>query len=123
MHRFHHHPKYGILQTRRCPMKILNLNRMNDALFKAVFTRNPSIPLAFINAVLAFQGTPTLQDIALIDRELDPVEESGKESRLDLVGKETCTGTKANLEIQVLKQEWFGQRALYYWARLYYFGK
>lgn len=100
-------------------MEVLNLNRMNDILFKAVFAQHPDIALSFINAVLSRQGTPMLRDIAFIDRELDPVEETGKSSRLDLVGKDAATGTKANLEIQVIKQEWFGQRALYYWARLY----
>ena len=100
-------------------MKVLELNRMNDALFKAVFTNTPGIALSFINAVLNHQGTPTLRELAFIDRELDPVEETGKASRLDLVGKDAITGTKANLEIQVVKQEWFSQRALYYWARLY----
>ena len=100
-------------------MKILMLNRMNDALFKAIFAMHPDIALSFINAVLEHQKTSTFSELALIDSELDPVEESGKESRLDLVGKDTITGEKANLEVQVIKQEWYGKRALYYWARLY----
>ena len=41
-----------------------------------------------------------------IDRELDPVELMGKASRLDLLGQ-TPEGEKANLEIQVIKQEFF----------------
>ena len=100
-------------------MEILNLNRMNDVLFKAVFAFHPDIALALINAMLERQKTPMFRDLALIDREMDPVEESGKGARLDLVGKDAVTGEKANLEVQVIKQEWFGRRSLYYWARLY----
>lgn len=100
-------------------MEILNLNRLNDALFKAVFGENPEITLDFINSVFKYEGTPTFQTIDFIDRELDPVEEYGKESRLDLVGREIATGAKVNLEIQVVKQKYFGKRSLYYWARLY----
>ena len=100
-------------------MEILNLNRLNDALFKAVFGENPEITLDFINSVFKYEGTPTFQTIDFIDSELDPVEEYGKESRLDLVGREIATGAKVNLEIQVVKQKYFGKRSLYYWARLY----
>jgi len=85
-------------------MEILNLNRLNDALFKAVFGENPEITLDFINSVFKYEGTPTFQTIDFIDRELDPVEEYGKESRLDLVGREIATGAKVNLEIQVVKE-------------------
>ena len=99
-------------------MKILNLNRMNDALFKNIFTQNSDITLSLINSVFEFQGTALITDIEFIDRNLDIEEEGGKESRLDLLGR-TSDGTIVNLEIQVAKQEYMGRRSLYYWSRLY----
>ena len=99
-------------------MEILNLNRMNDALFKNIFAQNSDITLSLINAVFEFQGTALITDIEFIDRNLDIEEEGGKESRLDLLGR-ASDGTVVNLEIQVAKQEYMGRRSLYYWSRLY----
>ena len=100
-------------------MEIQNLNRLNDVLFKAVFGENPNITLDFVNSVLKYDDTPIFQSIEFIDRELDPVEMGGKGARLDLLGRETLTGAKVNLEVQVSTQKYFGERSLYYWARLY----
>ena len=52
-------------------MEILNLNRMNDALFKNIFAQNSDITLSLINAVFEFQGTALITDIEFIDRNLD----------------------------------------------------
>ena len=99
-------------------MTILNLNRMNDALFKNIFAQNSDITLSLINSVFEFQGTALITDIEFIDRNLDAEEDDGKESRLDLLGR-SPDGTVINLEIQVAKQEYMGRRSLYYWSRLY----
>lgn len=99
-------------------MQILNLNRMNDALFKSIFTKNTDITLSLINSVFEFQGSALIADIEFIDRNLDADEENGKEARLDLLGR-SSDGTVINLEIQVAKQEYMGRRSLYYWSRLY----
>ena len=56
-------------------MEILNLNRMNDALFKNIFTKNTDITLALINSVFEFQGSALISDIEIIDRNLDAEEE------------------------------------------------
>ena len=99
-------------------MQILNLNRMNDALFKNVFAQNSDITLSLINSVFEFQGSALILDIEFIDRNLDAEEDDGKESRLDLLGR-SSDGTVVNLEIQVAKQGYMGRRSLYYWSRLY----
>ena len=99
-------------------MQILNLNRMNDALFKSIFAKNSDITLSLINSVFEFQGSALISDIEFIDRNLDAEEEEGKESRLDLLGR-SPDGTVINLEIQVAKQKYMGRRSLYYWSRLY----
>ena len=99
-------------------MQILNLNRMNDALFKNIFAQNSDITLSLINSVFEFQGSALILDIEFIDRNLDAEEDDGKESRLDLLGR-SSDGTVVNLEIQVAKQGYMGRRSLYYWSRLY----
>ena len=99
-------------------MQILNLNRMNDALFKNIFTKNTDITLALINSVFEFQGSTLISDIEIIDRNLNAEEEGGKEYRLDLLSR-SPDGSVINLEIQVAKQEYMGRRSLYYWSRLY----
>lgn len=99
-------------------MQILNLNRMNDALFKNIFAQNSDITLSLINSVFEFQGSVLISDIEFIDRNLDAEEDDGKESRLDLLGR-SSDGTIVNLEIQVAKQGYMGRRSLYYWSRLY----
>lgn len=99
-------------------MQILNLNRMNDALFKNIFAQNSDITLSLINSVFEFQGSTLILDIEFIDRNLDADEDDGKEARLDLLGR-SSDGTVVNLEIQVAKQGYMGRRSLYYWSRLY----
>ena len=96
------------------------LNRTNDALFKFVFARkeNKGIPLSFVNSVFIAKGTPVIDDLEFIDRELDPVEEDGKSSRLDLLGR-APDDTNVEVEIQVEQLMLMGDRSLYYWARLY----
>ena len=92
-------------------MTILNLNRMNDALFKNIFAQNSDITLSLINSVFEFQGTALITDIEFIDRNLDAEEDDGKESRLDLLGR-SPDGTVINLEIQVAKQEYMGLKTV-----------
>lgn len=99
-------------------MQILNLNRMNDALFKNIFAQNSDITLSLINSVFEFQGSALISNIEFIDRNLDAEEDDGKEARLDLLGR-SSDGTVINLEIQVAKQGYMGKRSLYYWSRLY----
>jgi len=99
-------------------LQILNLNRMNDALFKNIFAQNSDITLSLINSIFEFQGSALILDIEFIDRNLDAEEDDGKEARLDLLGR-SSDGTVINLEIQVAKQGYMGRRSLYYWSRLY----
>ena len=99
-------------------MQILNLNRMNDTLFKNIFAQNSDITLSLINSVFEFQGSALISNIEFIDRNLDAEEDDGKEARLDLLGR-SSDGTVVNLEIQVAKQGYMGRRSLYYWSRLY----
>ena len=102
-------------------MRTRKFNALNDILFKFVFghRENKDITLSFINAVLGLEGERALVDLQFADREVDPDEESGKGSTLDLLCM-TNDETQINIEVQVQKRQNMGQRSLYYWAKLYH---
>ena len=102
-------------------MRTRKFNALNDILFKFVFghRENKGITLSFINAVLGLEGERAFVDLQFADREVDPDEESGKGSTLDLLCM-TNDETQINIEVQVQKRQNMGQRSLYYWAKLYH---
>ena len=102
-------------------MRTRRFNALNDILFKFVFghRENKDITLSFINAVLGLEGERAFVDLQFADREVDPDEESGKGSTLDLLCM-TNDETQINIEVQVQKRQNMGQRSLYYWAKLYH---
>lgn len=101
-------------------MRTRDFNALNDLLFKFIFGRkeNKAITLSFINAVLGLEGARALIDLRFADREIDPEEETGKGSTLDLLCM-TNDETQINIEVQVQNRHNMGQRGLYYWAKLY----
>lgn len=101
-------------------MRTRDFNALNDLLFKFIFGRkeNKTITLSFINAVLGLEGARALIDLRFADREIDPEEETGKGSTLDLLCM-TNDETQINIEVQVQNRHNMGQRSLYYWAKLY----
>lgn len=101
-------------------MRTRDFNALNDLLFKFIFGRkeNKAITLSFINAVLGLEGARVFVDLRFADREIDPEEETGKGSTLDLLCM-TNDETQINIEVQVQKRQDMGQRSLYYWAKLY----
>ena len=101
-------------------MRTRDFNALNDLLFKFIFghKENKEITLSFINAVLGLEGERAFVDLRFADREIDPEEENGKGSALDLLCM-TNDETQINIEVQVQKRENMGQRSLYYWAKLY----
>ena len=101
-------------------MRLLAINRTNDALFKNIFgvEERKHITLDLINSFFEYEGTETLADFNFMDRELDPEREDGKRSLLDIAGF-TSTGTRVNLELQVAPDWFMGKRTMFYWSILY----
>ena len=101
-------------------MRTRDFNALNDLLFKFIFghQEDKEITLSFINAVLGLEGERAFVDLLFADREIDPEEENGKGSTLDLLCM-TNDETQINIEVQVQKRQNMGQRSLYYWAKLY----
>ena len=91
-----------------------------DIMFKFIFGRNESknITLSFLNAVLGLEGKDELTQIEFLDRELDPQQEHGKLSKLDIFAV-TDGGVQVNIEMQVINYHNMDRRTLYYWARMY----
>lgn len=101
-------------------MRTRDFNALNDLLFKFVFghEERKAVTLSFINATLQLEGTDAFVDLHFADRALEPEEEDGKSSMLDLLCV-TNDGTQVNIEVQVQNQHNMAQRSLYYWAKLY----
>lgn len=101
-------------------MKRCDCNPMNDYLFKFIFGREERkrITLSFLNAVLNLEGEDELCDISFVDRELDPLFEDDKLSRLDLFGIAN-DGSRINIEVQLVNLQNMEKRTLYYWAKMY----
>lgn len=88
----------------------------NDVIFKSLFTRNKKALCAFIQDVLEIP-VKSEDDIELLNVELTPEIVSGKFSRLDINVK--LPEQSINIEMQVLAQEDYIKRILFYWAKLY----
>ena len=101
-------------------MRTRDFNALNDLLFKFIFghKENKNIPLSYINAVLVLEGERSFDDLRFAHSEIDPEEETGKGSTLDLLCM-TNDETQINIEVQVQNRQNMGQRSLYYWAKLY----
>lgn len=101
-------------------MRTRDFNALNDLLFKFVFghEERKAVTLSFINATLQLEGADAFVELHFADRALEPEEEDGKSSMLDLLCV-TNDGTQVNIEVQVQNQHNMAQRSLYYWAKLY----
>ena len=97
-----------------------DFNALNELLFKFVFghEERKAVTLSFINATLQLEGADAFVELHFADRALEPEEEDGKSSMLDLLCV-TNDGTHVNIEVQVQNQHNMAQRSLYYWAKLY----
>ena len=89
-----------------------------DIVFKLVFAtkENEDILRGFLADMLLIKRGE-IGTIIVEDPEEQPEEERGKLCRLDL--KVTIDGKIVNIELQVKPEEYFGERSLFYWARMY----
>ena len=74
---------------KKTPLKVENLNRLNDAFAKFIFANEARklLTLDFVNSFFEFEGTDEITDFEFSDRELDPDRNQGKGVVLDVVGK------------------------------------
>ena len=92
----------------------------NDFVFKRVFGREETtdILLAFVNAVLADGGEPTVVELKIKNPEIPRETDSLRTAILDVLAVDQ-TGRQFNIEVQVQSLAAFGNKSLYYWARVY----
>ena len=89
-----------------------------DIIFKRVFgdARNDKIIKAFIEDLLEMKRG-TIEEIIIENVELPPDELDKKFSRLDL--KMKVNNQIVNIELQVKPEDDFGDRTLFYWAKVF----
>jgi len=89
-----------------------------DIIFKRIFgdARNDEIIRAFIEDLLEMKRG-TIQEIIIENVELPPEELDRKFSRLDL--KMKVDNQIINIEMQVKAEDDYGDRTLYYWAKIF----
>lgn len=89
-----------------------------DIIFKRVFgnAHNDKIIIAFLEDLLEMERG-TIQEIFIENVELPPNELEKKFSRLDL--KMKVDNQIVNIELQVKPEDDFGERTLFYWAKIF----
>ncbi len=94
------------------------LNPRVDFVFKRMFGTedNKDILISFINSVV--DEKDRVKDVIIKNPYNEKDFKLDKLSILDVKAQDE-QGRWYNIEMQMLEQEYFGQRALYYWARLY----
>lgn len=94
--------------------------RLSDRFIKYLFFKQErkDMLLDLVNSIVFPEGNSCFSDIELLDRELDPVIELGKECRLDIAAK-TSDGSLVNVEIQVRDRHDYTERSIYYLSVLH----
>ncbi|MDR1674500.1 MAG: Rpn family recombination-promoting nuclease/putative transposase, partial [Oscillospiraceae bacterium] len=90
----------------------------NDAVFKKIFgsEKNRDLLISFLSAILNIPKE-TMSDVTVKNPEITPENIADKFCRLDL--SLSIDGTDIDVEMQVGKEENFGDRLLVYWAKMY----
>ncbi len=98
----------------------IHLNRINDIFFKYLLgsEERKDYTLNFLNTTLDLSGKAMFTDLTFADKEKLSQMADGKAAILDILAT-TDTGTKVNIEVQVCKDRYMAERALYYWSRVY----
>ncbi|GAB2943396.1 Rpn family recombination-promoting nuclease/putative transposase [Aquaspirillum soli] len=91
------------------------LDPKNDYIFKRLFAQSPELLSDLINSIRYDQPPITITDI--LNPNISGEDLHAKEIVLDVLAKDGF-GVQYNIEIQVRKQTYWGERSLYYSSRL-----
>src|SRR5581483_9967553 len=96
------------------------LNPINDLAFKKIFGNENKkyILISFLNSILRLTGQEQITEVTLLNPNQAPQLLGAKETILD-VRCQDQTGAGYIVEMQVLPQEFFDKRVLYYAAKAY----
>lgn len=95
------------------------LSAKNDVVFKALFVKNKKILKAFLSDILEIP-LEKITDIKITNSEIIPDKVDGKLSRLD-INLITSEGN-INIEMQMVREDDYSERILFYWAKMYVSG-
>jgi len=95
-----------------------NLNPRIDFVFKKLFgsEENKDILIDFINSIVS--DTDQVLDLEIKNPYNEKQFASDKQTILDIKARDR-SGTWFNIEMQMVDQDYYAQRPLYFWARLY----
>ncbi len=112
---FQYNQRYHILET-----YMHFLNPTNDLAFKRIFgnAKKKNILISFLNSILHLDGEETVTDVTLLNPSQVPHIKGAKETILD-VRCHDQSGAEYIVEMQVLQQQHFDQRVLYYVSQAY----
>lgn len=104
-------------------MKILkrkDIPLVSDAAFRYVFGEKESIPIlqAMLNAFLQALCIPPVVAIDVVDGRLGSRWSRDKTVYLDVLARDD-SGRSIDIEIQTYRQDYYLERSLYYWSRLF----
>ena len=91
------------------------LDPKNDYIFKRLFSQSPDLLSDLINSIRHDQPPITITDV--LNSNITGEDLTAKDIVLDVLAKDGH-GVQYNIEIQVRKQRYWGERSLYYSARL-----
>jgi len=105
------------------PMKMIApipIPLVNDILFQYVFGEPEGMPLlkAMLNSFFEMAGTEKVSELQLQSPRLGPQGRGEKTSHLDILAKDV-DGRFINIEIQTYRQDYYLERSLFYWSRVY----
>ncbi|MBB1488664.1 Rpn family recombination-promoting nuclease/putative transposase [Oceanospirillum sediminis] len=91
------------------------LDPKNDYVFKRLFAEAPDLLVSLINDLRP--DLPQVQEVEVLNPNIEASELTGKYIILDILAKDT-DGQQYNVEMQVRRYNAWGQRSLYYLARM-----
>ena len=91
------------------------LDPKNDYVFKRLFAEAPDLLVSLINDLRP--DLPEITDIEVLNPNIEASELTGKYIILDVLARDT-EGVQYNIEMQVRRYNAWGQRSLYYLARM-----
>lgn len=101
-------------------MEQRDISILNEDVFTWVFGEKDGLPIlqVMLNSFFDYAGTTAVSGLELQESRLGPQALGEKGSRLDILAKDE-SGRLIEIEVQTRSQEYFFERSLFYWSRLY----
>jgi len=97
-----------------------DISILNEDVFTWVFGEKDGLPIlqVMLNSFFDYAGTSAVSGLELRESKLGPQKLGEKGSRLDILAKDD-SGRLIEIKVQTRSQDYFFERSLFYWSRLY----